>query len=46
MNEAHLQLRRILDDVRDKTGLEVRLMGGKDIETAFTLEYCGEKIRA
>ncbi len=46
MNEAHLQLRRILDDVRDKTGLEVRLMGGKDNETAFTLEYCGEKIRA
>lgn len=46
MNDAHLQLRRILDDVREKTGLEVRLTAIGGSETAFTLEYCGEKIKA
>ena len=41
MNDAHLQLRRILDDVREKTGLEVRLAasGGK---AYAKLSYRGE----
>lgn len=39
-------LYRILHDIKEKTGTEVRLapLGGE--ETAFSLEYCGEKIDA
>ena len=38
------ELNRILLDIREKTGTDVRLAAHGGKETAFTLEYCGERV--
>ncbi|MCM1441442.1 MAG: helix-turn-helix domain-containing protein [Roseburia sp.] len=44
--DALTDLKRLLCDIKEKTGTEVRLSPKGGEETQFTLEFCGEKIDA
>lgn len=44
--DTSTDLKRLLCDIKEKTGTEVRLSPKGGEETQFTLEFCGEKITA
>lgn len=44
--EVQAELKRIFSDIRDKTGVEVRLEPTGENETPFTLDYCGTRTEA
>ena len=46
MANVQTELARILRDIREKTGVQIRLAPGKGEETAFSLEYGGERMTA
>lgn len=46
MSDKTAELIKILSDVHDKTGTDVRLSPRGGAETRFTLDYCGEKTEA
>ena len=46
MANVQTELARILRDIREKTGVQIRLAPGKGEETVFSLEYGGERMTA
>ena len=44
--QTKAELTRLLKDVQEKTGMEVRLVPRGGEETKFTLSYCGETAEA
>ena len=46
MSDKTTELAKILADVREKTGVDVRFSPHGGEETCFTLDYCGEKTEA
>ena len=44
--QTKAELTRLLKDVKEKTGMEVRLVPRGGEETKFTLSYCGETAEA
>ena len=46
MANVQTELARILRDIREKTGVQIRLAPGKGEETSFSLEYGGERMTA